>query len=247
LTPDSGETKLGVNRAVAVPGVFMKVKHILAVLFLAVVALGWASSSFAASRNAAVTVKAGTLGLGADVTFKVAPLVHLRLTGQMLDYERSDSVDGVPYDFEAGLQSFGTLVDVHPFGGSFRVTGGLLSNGNEVDAVARLDPTDTYEIGDVTYTGAELGALRGNGDFASTAPFLAVGWGNPFDSESRFGFACDLGVMRQGSADVSLFAENPLGIPGVDQELLKEERELEDDLEDYEYYPVISVGLSIRL
>ena len=216
-------------------------------LFLAAIPLIAFPPSLAGSSRVAVTAKASTLGLGADVAFKVAPKVALRLTGQTFSYDRSDTIDDVNYDIDLGLQSFGALVDVHPFGGSFHVSAGLLANGNEADTVANLEPGEMYEIGDEIFTGAELGDLTGTADFDSTAPYVGVGWGNPFGRERRLGFAFGLGVIRQGVPDVSLAAENPLGDPTLDQALLDEALAVEDDLESLEYFPVISAGLSIRL
>jgi len=201
----------------------------------------------AASGRVAVTPKASTLGLGADVAFKVAPLVNLRVSGQQFDYERSDTLDDVPYDVELGLQSFGAAVDLHPFNGSFHVSAGLLANGNEVSSRANLVPTDTYEIGGTLYTGAQLGGVSGSVDFDSTAPYLGVGWGNPFAKERRLGFSFDLGLLRQGVPDISLNVENAALIPGLDQEIAQEEANLEREFEEFEYFPVVSLGLSIRL
>jgi hypothetical protein len=219
----------------------------LILLFLAAILLVAFPLSLAGASRVAITAKASTLGLGADVAFKVAPKVALRVSGQSFSYDRSDTIDDVNYDIDLGLQSFGAMADVHPFGGSFRVSAGLLANGNEADTVANLEPAEFYEIGDEVFTGAELGSLTGAADFDSTAPYLGVGWGNPFTRERRFGFAFDLGVIYQGVPDVSLAAENPLGDPTLDQALLDEALAVEDDLESLEYFPVVSAGLSIRL
>jgi hypothetical protein len=201
----------------------------------------------AASGRVAVTPKASTLGLGADVSFKVAPLVNVRVSGQQFDYERSDTLDDIPYDIELGLQSFGAAVDVHPFNGSFHLSAGLLANGNEVSSEANLVPTDTYEIGGTLYTGAQLGGVSGSVDFDSTAPYLGVGWGNPFAKERRLGFSFGLGVIRQGVPDISLNVDNAALVPGLDQEIAQEEANLEQEFENFEYFPVVAVGLSIRL
>lgn len=203
--------------------------------------------SLAGSSRVAVTAKVSTLGIGADVAFKVAPRVNLRVTGQAFDYDRSDTIDDVNYDIELGLRSFGAQVDLHPFGSSFHVSAGLLANGNAIDTVANLDPAATYEIGDGIFTGAQLGDLRGAADFDSAAPYLGVGWGNPFARQRRLGFAFGLGVIRQGVPDVSLSAANPLGDPTLDQALIDEARAVEDELESLQYFPVVSAGLSIRL
>ena len=214
---------------------------------LVLAALGLAMPSWAAGSRVAVTPKASTLGLGADVSVRLTPRVHLRLEGQGFDYERSEEVDDVPYDLELGLRSLGAIVDIHPRANSFHVSAGLLANGNEIDSAADLDPTQSYEIGGATFTGAELGGIDGSVDFDAAAPYLGIGWGNPFAREGRFGFSFALGVIRQGTPDVRLDATNPAADPLLDQELEAEAEEFEEDFEQLEYFPVVSVGLSIRL
>lgn len=221
-------------------------KHMILPILVAIL-LVTIPQSLAGSSRVAVTAKASTLGLGADVAFKVAPKVNLRLTGQTFDYDRTDTIDDVRYDIDLSLQSFAGLVDLHPFGGSFHVSGGLFANGNEIDTVANLEPTELYEIGDDVFTGAELGDLTGAADFDSTAPYLGVGWGNPFTRERRLGFAFDLGVIYQGVPDVTLSAANPFGDPTLDQELINEAQAVEDEFESFDYFPVVSIGLSIRI
>ncbi len=67
--------------------------------------------SRAASSRVAVTAKASTLGLGADLSIHLASRVNLRVSGQKFDYDRSDVYDGVNYDVDVDLESFGAVVD----------------------------------------------------------------------------------------------------------------------------------------
>jgi hypothetical protein len=76
------------------------------------------------------------------------------------------------------------------------------------------------------------------------------------DSETRVGASLDLGVFFQGQGDVTLtpiFAPgSPIpDIPGGEAllrtQLDLEEREIEEDIEDYELYPVLSFGITFRL
>jgi hypothetical protein len=76
-----------------------------------------------------------------------------------------------------------------------------------------------------------------------SAPYLGIGWGNAAVGK-RVGFLFDLGVLRQGSGDVTLFSNFVLVDPAdIEQEIV----ELEDDIDDYELWPVISFGVAIRL
>lgn len=85
-------------------------------------------------------------------------------------------------------------------------------------------------------------SLPGNVDFDSTVPYLGVGWGNVARGK-RVGFLCDLGVIRQGAGKGNLSATSGLVDPG---DRAAEAAKIEEDIEDYEFWPVISFGLSIR-
>ena len=62
-------------------------------------------------------------------------------------------------------------------------------------------PSGSYSIGNRTYTGAEVGTITGTVDFASSAPYFGVGWGNA--TSGRLGIALDLGLVFQGTPQVS--------------------------------------------
>ena len=136
-------------------------------------------------------------------------------------------------------------MDWFPFDNAFHMTGGLLVNQNELELTAKT--TANYEIGNTTYTAAEVGTLTGELDFNDVAPYIGIGWGNPFGKEGNWSFAIDLGVMFQGSADVDLSANGTLaGNAAFAANLAREEDNLEDEIDDYQYYPVIALGVSYR-
>jgi hypothetical protein len=107
-------------------------------------------------------------------------------------------------------------------------------------------PSGSYSIGNRTYTGAEVGTITGTVDFASSAPYFGVGWGNA--TSGRLGIALDLGLVFQGTPQVSLLTTGILSSdPTFVQELNREVQELEDEIKEFKYSPVISLGLSLNL
>jgi hypothetical protein len=64
-----------------------------------------------------------------------------------------------------------------------------------------------------------------------------------FTGERRVGFLFDLGVVSQGSGDVTLSSSTGIVDPA---DLEAEAARIEEDIEDYELWPVLSVGLAIR-
>ena len=74
-----------------------------------------------------------------------------------------------------------------------------------------------------------------------------MGWGNALGEDKRWGFVFDLGVVFQGSPDADLTATGPLASdPTFLAELAKEEQQLQDEVDDYEYYPVVSIGVTYK-
>ena len=103
----------------------------------------------------------------------------------------------------------------------------------------------TYEIGGTTYTAAEVGTLSSKTSFASTAPYLGIGY--DFSLLGKVGLNLDIGVLWQGSPDVTLTAD---GLFAEDADFLasleSERQELEDEVKDFKAWPVISLGFVVN-
>jgi len=192
-----------------------------------------------------VTAKLGTLGAGLEVTHYFTPVLSGRLGLNKFSYDFSQADDGIDYDYELDLSTVSALLDWHPAEGSFYLSAGIFNNANELSSVAK--PAGSYTIGNTTYPAATVGKLRGQVDFDNPAGYLGIGWGNAYDHTAGLGWAFDLGVLFQGSPEVQLTADSPLaGDPAFQADLAREEKELEDELSNYEYYPVVSFGISYQ-
>ena len=213
--------------------------------FLTVVLLAFAISA-PASAGIGLSGRAGTLGLGIEATQSLVPMINVRGGINWFSYSFDGTESDVRYNSDLQLKSFSALVDFHPFPlVGFRLTGGIVfnSNGLEMQSESVLA---TIEIGGKTYTQAEAGTLNGNVDFESTAPYLGIGWGNA--ANSRIGLALDLGIAFQGSPQVELGATGQLrNNSDFISELNREQNDLQDALDGFKYYPVISVGLSFKI
>jgi hypothetical protein len=92
-----------------------------------------------------------------------------------------------------------------------------------------------------------VGALSGKVDFDDIAPYVGIGWDTTFGKDNCFGLVFELGVLYQGSPDVNLVSSGPIASdPTFQAELAKETAALQDDLDEYKFYPVVAVGLSYR-
>ncbi|MBU0549730.1 MAG: hypothetical protein KKH80_01080 [Candidatus Omnitrophica bacterium] len=190
----------------------------------------------------ALGIKAGTLGAGIEGIMRLNSNFNAKLGVNAFQYDYSGTEDGIEYDFDLELFSVSALLDWHPFKNSFRITSGALYNQNSLDMNAKT--ASSYTIGSATYTAAQVGSLTGELDFDEVNPYLGIGWGNAVGKNKQWSFSFDIGVVYQGSPKVDLSANGTLsGNAAFQANLDREEQNLEDELEDYQFYPVISLGV----
>ena len=225
----------------------MRMKHAMSGLMLAGLLMN--GSTATADEHAlglAATAKIGTLGLGIELTKGITDNMNVRAGLNGFSYDYSSVESNVDYKFDLDLRSVSLLADWYPGSGGFRLTGGALLNGNEISGRAR--PTDgTYEIDGVNYDSADVGTLSAKIDFKSLAPYVGIGWGNALGTDARWHFALDVGLLFQGSPSARLSADGILASDPVFQENLRNEQaSLQNDVDDFKYYPVFSVGIGYR-
>jgi hypothetical protein len=202
-------------------------------------------SSTVYAQNFSVGLKASTLGAGIEAETSFSDTFGGRVGINYFEYDFNGTKDDIDYDFDVTLLSVSALLDWHPFKGSFRVSGGVMYNGNDIDADARSSAT--YEIGNTTYQASQVGNLTGDIDFNDVAPYAGIGWDTSFGKSGRFGLLVDLGVMYQGSPEVDFTANGPISASQAFQnDLASEEENLQNDIDEYEYYPVVSIGFAYR-
>ncbi len=80
--------------------------------------------------------------------------------------------------------------------------------------------------------------------FRETVPYLGIGFGSAAKAPGRVRFVLDLGVLQQGSGDVTIRSSKNLVSP---DDLQQEETTIENDIEDYKLWPVLAFGISFRL
>src|SRR6185503_10125101 len=137
------------------------------------------------------------------------------------------------------------ILDFHPTGGGFRLSGGVIGNGNKAGLVARAAGA-SYEIGNNRYGVADVGALTGAANVGNVAGYAGIGFGNPVGRGKRVGLVIDLGVAFQGAPEVRLAATGPIaGNAAFQRDLTLEEQDFNADARRFRYYPVLSVGISV--
>ena len=213
-------------------------------LILSCIAFVSALSMTVARADIGLNVKAGTLGAGVELSKSFGEKFSVGLGFNAYDFKTTDSSSDIDYDFNFDLQSVALLGHYHPFSGIFRLTAGALYNNNELKLTGKPTAGSTYSINGVSYTAAQVGTLTGTLTFNSLAPYIGLGWGNR--PGGKLGLSADIGLLHQGSPKLALSATGALSDPLLAADLEQERRSAEDDLSDFKWYPVVSLGLYYR-
>jgi hypothetical protein len=187
-----------------------------------------------AAQAAGIGIRAGTTGIGADVAWGLAPTVSARVGYSALTWGYNTSTSNASYDGDLKLSNLSGLLDFHPLGPVFRLTGGIILNDNKYQATGRPS------VGP-----GSLNATVEPGRRA--APYLGVGWGNV--AGAGVNFYADLGLMFMGSPKARLTADCS-GLTGAQCTTLQnqtaaEQADLEDRLKRFKAYPVLNLGVTI--
>lgn len=201
----------------------------------------------------------GTLGVGVNAGYDFSKDLGVRglYNHFNLDFDREKA--GNEYDGKLKLRSLGLLLDWHPFWGTFRVSSGGFLNYNRLSA-----STEGMDLG---IGGREYDAeLDFRMQFKRFAPYLGIGW-TTGRGRAGLSFGADVGafflstprVSASGRADGCSFSVSEggevevdcSGAAGIDADELRgdlerEHRELRNDLDKWEVYPVVSIGVSYR-
>lgn len=181
-------------------------------------------------QAAGIGVRAGTTGAGADVAWDIAPALSARVGYSALKWNHDVETSTVDYDGKLKLSNLNTMVDFHPLGPVFRLTGGVIFNDNK------------YDVRSKNFGGALSGTVEAG---RSAAPYLGIGWGTV--SGAGINFYADIGIMFMGSPKARLSANctpSPTCTAAQD-EVAAEQRRLEDELKDFKHYPVLNLGLTV--
>ncbi|MEM9386808.1 MAG: hypothetical protein AAGA68_17240 [Pseudomonadota bacterium] len=192
-----------------------------------------------------LSAKVSTLGVGVDFSRSLANRFAFRVgySGFSTSFDETES--GIDYDIDLDLRSFAVSGDWHPWQNGVFLTGGALINNNEANALGNGDGVD-ITIGDLTFDAGLVGDLTAQVDFDDVAPMVGFGWNSAF-AKRRLGVVLSAGVVFQGEPRVTLQADGAIADdPLFQQELQREQDELQEDLNDFTLYPVASFGLSYR-
>lgn len=186
-----------------------------------------------------VASRISTLGAGLEMAKGFSSNFGVRAGFNYFAYGYDATESDVAYALELELKNFTLLADWHPFKGAFRLSGGILINGNGLTGQA--SPKGPVTIGNADYN---LNSVNLDISYISVAPYVGLGWDTTFGDDDNWGFAFDLGLIYSGAPDASLQVSGPDSTnPLLTNDLERERQELQDDLDTLRWWPVINAGL----
>ena len=190
--------------------------------------------------------KFGTTGIGLEMTFGVNPYLNLRGGFNYGSFTWGQEFGNVDYDMDVTMIGIPLVLDIHPFGNHFRITGGVyIQPGTEADIDST--PSEPTQIGSHTYNPNTIGTLKGTIEVDGVlAPYVGIGFGNAVAEDQLLTFTLDLGVIFQ-SYDASLTSDGAgmtAELNTFREDLEKEEALLQKDVDDWKIYPVLTLGLA---
>lgn len=188
-----------------------------------------------------VGFKAGTLGLGGEVTLPlVESSLNLRAGYNWADLKLNVDLTDAKCEGDIKWQTIPILLDWHPASGGFRISAGPVINNNEVRLTA--DPKKPLGLNGADFV---IESMDGSITFDQVAWYLGIGNGNAA-GDGRVHFVFDLGVMFHGkpTAEATATASDPAAQGALDQALQNEVNDFQKDLDRFILYPVISAGIA---
>ena len=212
----------------------------------------------------AAGAKVSSLGYGFEGTTALTENSNLRGGFNFFNFNRGYDNDGIHYDGNLHFRSVQVTYDQYLYSGFHVSPGLLLYNGNKVSSTASVPAGQSFSLGDTTYYSGQTNPISGLASLdlgRKVSPLLMVGAGNPLPRNGRrLGFTVDFGVAFQGSPKSMLGIAgtactvspttgclNAATDPTVQSNVLKEQSQLDDDLKELRYYPILSFGISWRL
>ena len=212
----------------------------------------------AQALDVGVGAKVGVNGVGLDLAVGLTENLNLRLSVAELDVEDAEETVSVgdsgaeadldlAVDFDYGANAL--FLDWHVFNNGFRVSVGAFKNNGSAEGTGTLQ-------GDITIDGeslapndfiGDLGAEVDLGD--SYQPYIGVGWGRAAGGEGGFSFSLDVGVALTDitvdyTGEVDSGGDNNLSQAELDDLLDSLASDTEDELDDYDYWPVVALGVN---
>jgi hypothetical protein len=211
---------------------------------------GWAAAvalvvCAGAASAQSVALRAGTTGVGAEAGIGLNQYVGVRAGYDAGSFPYTITESGIRYDTRTKAQVGLAALDLHPFGGIFRLSAGAAYNGTRIEGSA--DTTSgTIVFNGVTYNTSDIGTVTGEVHFREWAPYLGFGWGSRAAGKAGWFLTSDFGVMYSPATGSVTGTCAPFLAPPVcaalQTDIRAEAQAFNREVEKHKYYPVVRLG-----
>jgi hypothetical protein len=197
-------------------------------------------------KGLGIGLLSSTNGLGGHLSYSFLSSGKLiaRLEGGYLNYTLKD------YGFKFGKTSMlvngplkfgsvGLYADWHPFGNSFKLTGGFAYMLNNISTTSYLK--DSTKQGDITIAPNEVGSIAIELKPNAIAPYIGLGFGRAVPKH-RVGVSFEMGMFYIGEPEVKFVTTGMLTPTG-----LTEEKKLRANMSEFKWLPKLSLSINIKL
>lgn len=194
--------------------------------------------------------EAGTFGGGAGVAVQLNHRFSLRAGYSAFTYDVKDyQAEDLTLDGKAKVRAGKLILDWYPFGGGFRLGGGVMLNDSSATAVARPSG-DGYTINGTFYSSSQIATADGHAEFDSVAPYLGIGFGRALNSSGRLNLLLDVGVAFTGEPTIALNV-NCGAVPAqvcaeIEGDVAAERERIQEDADALKLWPHVNAALSWR-
>ena len=190
------------------------------------------------------TLGGGLSILGATIegTYQIEP--DARIRGMFIggisysDSELDD--DGNTYAIDAEISAAALLVDFYPHGSGWRISGGVLFNVSDIEALGTGGPSEPFELNGTTYDG---GSVAAEVSFVNqVAPMVTTGYDYPLNE--NWVLSGEIGAIYTGGLNIDVTANRNALQAEIDNDADYED--IRSDARDLTLLPYISVSVGFR-
>ncbi len=229
---NSGASAIGVRGAVAMAAVIAAVS---------------VSPARADDVHLGVAVTGGFGGIGADFGIGINDWIGARATlaGFSINHN-GDYGTSVSWDAKLKLFQAGALLDVYPFAGGFRLSAGIINDGNKFTLNGQPNGGN-FTFNGNSYASSEITGANASVGWSKSVPYLGLGWGNLGGSRGLH-FTSDIGILFTGSPSATITVGCAPSVPAatctqLQSDVQAEQAKMQNDVHKLTVWPVARFGV----
>jgi hypothetical protein len=210
-----------------------------------------ASQMVSAEKPFSAGARLSTLGVGFEASYRISKMLAARSFVQGGGFASSFQVNGNTYDGDVTSFSGGIAADFFPIHNSgVKLSAGALVHNTSIDL--SMMPKGPLTLGHVTLHPSEYGPIKGKAEFGGFAPMVSMGYEGSLWEASSWTFGAELGMAYLGDAEINnIRSEGTWSkMLNADQNFRKklnnEKKLVEDEINSYQAYPIISLTAKYR-